>query len=212
MHVATDPADIRTRDVVLGGAPLRHVRDAFDRSVALVLGVNAYGHGVPRLKTAVPDAVAIGDALTTQHDFSTILRCDADVTCAALRLLLQTRLRAEIGSDLGERDRLLIYFAGHGLSLPSKHGPDGQLLLADADPADPRSFFAMSELHALINQLPCRHMLLVLDCCFAGTFFWAGRVDDRAVGTPAYRETLGRFVKHRAWCYRARLLTNFEAA
>jgi len=45
-------------------APLRQSvfsighREVFDRSVSRVLGINAYGHGVPRLKTAVPDAEA----------------------------------------------------------------------------------------------------------------------------------------------------------
>ena len=188
------------RDVVVPIAtPLRHVREAFDRSVALVLGVNDYTHGVPRLKTAVPDAEAVGALLETQHRFTKLLRRDAQVTGATVRALFDHELADEIGGELTERDRLLVYFAGHGVSLPSDHGPEGRLLFADADAADPGSFFAMSELRKLISALPCRHVLIVLDCCFAGTFRWAGHGDGRHVTTHAYRETLDRFVQYCAW-------------
>jgi uncharacterized caspase-like protein len=183
MQAVQGVAEVITRDVVV--APLRHVRDAFDRSVALVLGVNTYRHGIPQLKTAVPDAEAVGALLEAHHGFTKLLRCDAEVTSERVRAILQRGFRDELRGALTERDRLLIYFAGHGLSLPSEHGPEGQLLLADADPADPRSFFAMSELRQLIGALPCRHVLIVLDCCFAGTFRWAGKPGDREVSASA---------------------------
>jgi YD repeat-containing protein len=180
--------------------PLRYVREAFGRSVAVVLGVNAYQAGVPRLKTPVPDADAVGALLETQHGFKKVLRCDAEVTGERVRALFKGKLRDELGGELVARDRLLVYFAGHGLSLPSEHGPEGHLLFADADPADPRTFFAMSELRKLLGALPCRHLLVVLDCCFAGTFRWAGRRRERSdLGARTYRETLERYVNYRAW-------------
>jgi YD repeat-containing protein len=187
--------------------PLRYVREAFERSIAVVLGVNAYGHGIPGLKTAVPDAEAIGALLEAQHGFELMLRRDAEVRGKHVRALFQG-LRDQLTEHEERRAldpsikpvRLLVYFAGHGLSLPSEQGPEGYLLFADADPADSRTFFAMSELRALVSALPCRHVLIVLDCCFAGTFRWAGNHRERSdIGTPAYRETLERFVNHRAW-------------
>jgi uncharacterized caspase-like protein len=168
------------RDVGLPSrSPLRHVRDAFDRSVALVMGVNAYQRGIPPLRTAVPDAEAIGTLLEVEHGFTKILLRDGEVTRERVRSLLSTKLRDELGSELGERDRLLLYFAGHGLSLPSEHGPEGQLLLADTDAGDRHTLFAMAELRRLVSALGCRHVLIVLDCCFAGTFRWAGQRGDR---------------------------------
>ena len=175
------------------------MREAFDRSVALVMGVNAYRHGIPPLWTAVPDAEAIGALLEAEHGFTNIVLRDGEVTRGRVRSLLRGKLRDALGSELGERDRLLLYFAGHGLTLPSERGPEGQLLLADADVADCRTFLAMDELRTLISALACRHVFVVLDCCFAGTFRWAGQRGDRSVAAPAYRETLERFVDHRAW-------------
>lgn len=189
-----------TRDVVLPDArPLRHVREAFDRSVAVVLGVNDYQRGIPRLRTAVPDAEALAAVLGTQHAYTALLRRDAEVTGPSVRTLLGPDLAAQLGGELTERDRLLVYFAGHGMSLPSERGPEGWLLLADAEAADPRSFFAMRELRALISALPCRHVMIILDCCFAGTFRWAGPRCERGAAARAYRESLDRFVRRRAW-------------
>lgn len=175
------------------------VSAAFDRSIALVLGVNAYPPGLPPLQTAVSDAEAVGSLLAEQHGFTQVLLRNGEVTRDRLRALFETKLRDQVGRALGERDRLLLYFAGHGLSVPSQHGPEGYLLLADAQPGDTATFLAMAELRKLISSLRCRHVLIVLDCCFAGTFRWAGKSADRDVGTPIYRETLDRFVAHRAW-------------
>jgi uncharacterized caspase-like protein/energy-coupling factor transporter ATP-binding protein EcfA2 len=180
--------------------PLRKVPQAFERSVAVMLGVNAYRHGVPPLKTAVPDVEAVGAALEGSHGFTQVLRRNAEVTVESVRALFKGGLRDELGSVLGERDRLLVYFAGHGLTMPSDRGPEGHLLFADADPADPRSYFAMKELRRILAALPCRHVLIVLDCCFAGTFRWAGkRKEARHAGAKAFRETLDRYVKRRAF-------------
>ena len=38
----------------------------FKRSLAIVIGINEYHNGIARLKTAVPDAIAIGRAVTRQ--------------------------------------------------------------------------------------------------------------------------------------------------
>ena len=188
-----------TRRLELVEPTLQHVHQAFDRSVAFVVGINAYGAGIPTLKTAVPDAEAIGALLEGEHSFTKILLTNREATGDRIRSALGSGLRHELGTELRERDRLLVYFAGHGLSVPSEYGPEGQLLLADADPGDPSTYFAMSELRRLLSALPCRHVLVVLDCCFAGTFRWAGNRVDRQVSARAYRETLDRFVKHRAW-------------
>jgi YD repeat-containing protein len=179
--------------------PLRHVREAFDRSIAVALGINAYGRGIPALKTAVPDAEAIGALLHDAHDFTTLIRRDAEVTADRVRALFERELGELRGGPLTERDRLVVYFAGHGLSIRGDHGPEGRLLLADADLANPASWFAMGELRRWIAALPCRHLLIVLDCCFAGAFRWAGKPTSRGLETRAYRETLARFVGHRAW-------------
>ena len=51
--------------------------------------------------------------------------------------------------------------------------PKGFLVPQDADPADRDTLLPMTDLHAWLTALHCRHMLAILDCCFAGAFRWA---------------------------------------
>ena len=80
-------------------------------------------------------------------------------------------------------------------------GPAGYLVPADADPADLKTLIPMAELQDALQALPCRHLLLVLDCCFSGAFQWASRM--RAIGTlmpkRIYKERFDRFVLDPAW-------------
>lgn len=175
------------------GSPGISIARAFRRNVALVCGVDRYAPGIPQLRTAVADARAIAGALAT-HGFEPTVLLDEQVTRERIRGFL-----AEREIDLTYDDRLLVYFAGHGLSAPSKHGPEGFLLFSDAASGDPSSYFAMATLRQLLDPLICRHMLLLLDCCFAGTFQWASRRDLEPQPAPIYQQTLKRYVSRRAW-------------
>jgi hypothetical protein len=188
--VAPAPSDA---EPVSPTAPGHEIAGSFRRSVALVCGIDRYPAWFPQLQTAVADARAIAGALTT-HGFEVTVLADEDVTRERLRGFL-----ADLARDLTPDDRLLVYFAGHGLSAPSTHGPEGFLLLSDAISGDAASYFAMAELRRLLDILRCRHMLLLLDCCFAGTFQWAARRHVEAQVQPIYRQTLQRYVCRPAW-------------
>ena len=98
-------------------------------------------------------------------------------------------------------DRVVFYFAGHGIAADGDDGPAGYLVPADADPTDLKTLVPMAELQAALQALPCRHLLLILDCCFSGAFQWASRM--RAIGSlmpkRIYKERFDRFVVDRAW-------------
>ncbi len=57
----------------------------------------------------------------------------------------------------------------------------------------------MSDFYAWLNALSCRHLLVVLDCCFAGAFTWYGRRDVMIVPERLYQEHYDRFVREPAW-------------
>ena len=96
---------------------------------------------------------------------------------------------------------MLFYFAGHGIAADGDDGPAGYLVPADADPTDLKTLIPMAELQDALQALPCRHLLLILDCCFSGAFQWASRT--RAIGSlmpkRIYKERFDRFVFDRAW-------------
>lgn len=164
----------------------------FDVNHALVVGVDTYGHGIPPLATAVEDATAVARLLSTRHRF----QVDPLIGDAAIGPALLDRLAA-LGRTLTADSRLILYFACHGISQPSDGvRPDGFLLLADAVDGDRSTYVAMRELYRRLALLPCRHVLVVLDCCFAGMFAGAR---DLGGPVPVYRERYDHFVESPAW-------------
>ena len=165
----------------------------FATSHAVVIAIDAYKRGVPRLQNAVRDGLAVGRALGVDHGFAVQALFDERATADAVHRLLFEELPARVGPN----DRVIVYFAGHGVSVSSSDGPNGYLLCQDAARDAPESFTAMRTVHDRLTALPCRHLLLVLDCCFAGTFRWVTR--DVIVPRTVFRETFDRFVESPAW-------------
>ncbi len=163
---------------------------------ALVIGINAYDEQAARLRTARPDAEAVASALGDQHGYEDVrLLLDEQVTLASLRAEVHDGLASRVGAD----DRLLIYFAGHGIAQDGDDGPAGFLVPQDAHSAEPASLLPMTELHDALAALPCRHLLLVLDCCFAGSFRWASTRSFLPRRQVLYKKRYERFVTDRAW-------------
>ena len=110
----------------------------FILNVAIVLGVDAYAGGIPALRTAAGDARSVARRLEEKHGYTVTLLTDAEVT--------RNTLRTALGAPLSADDRLLLYFAGHGVALDGETGPEGFLLLHDAHEESRDTFFGMAEL------------------------------------------------------------------
>src|SRR5204862_7642678 len=147
----------------------------FDRHHAFIVGIDAYEKVSP-LKTAVGDARGLAQVLAEQQHFEVHAPL-LDAGGAALHTLLAETMPGLVGPD----DRVLFYFAGHGIAADGDDGPAGYLVPADADPADVKTLIPMAALQDALLALPCRHLLLILDCCFSGAFKWASQT--RAIGT-----------------------------
>jgi hypothetical protein len=57
----------------------------------------------------------------------------------------------------------------------------------------------MTDLSGWLDRLPCRHLLLVLDCCFAGAFRWSSTRDLGAVPEVLHEERFDRYIRDPAW-------------
>ncbi len=84
--------------------------------------------------------------------------------------------------DYGPADQLLVFIAGHG-TFDEHLLKEGLLVCADTQKDDPTysSYLDYSTLSKLLDNLPCRHILLMLDVCFGGTF--DKRIEDEQSGT-----------------------------
>lgn len=175
--------------VIVGGPALR-----FDRSLAVVVGIDAYGGGISPLRSAVADARSVAEVLRRDHGFEIVCLFDADARRSRLIDMLY-----ELPSRLGSNDRLLFYFAGHGVALDGNTGPAGYLVPADARRSEPDGLLPMQLVHQELTRLEVRHAFIVLDCCFAGTFRWSSLRDLVPETTKIFRERYDRYLESAAW-------------
>lgn len=140
--------------------------DADTTRLALVVGINEYGDGIPPLRNATRDAHAVAQVLVRHHRYELLEAYDAEATADALWALLATvREKATAQHDV------IIYFAGHGTAEPDEEdGLKGYLLPVDAARSDRKRHLPMDEIRKALRELRCRHLLVLLDCCFAGLF------------------------------------------
>lgn len=165
---------------------------------AYVIGASEYRHPLSKLTTPRDDANAIADVLENQHGYVTHRLCSGIVGLSEIESLL-TKMKAEVKID----DRVVLYFAGHGVPPDIDVSKAGYLLPETALRNNPSTFIAMDDLYNQLSGLPCRHLLIILDCCFAGSFRWARTRPTRELGElpeeQLYLERFHRFLGRRAW-------------
>lgn len=167
----------------------------FNRSLAIVLGIDEYENGIPKLRTATRDAKALSRILRKRHGYEVVFRSDREATLPGLKRLIEEELPLMVQPD----DRVLFYFAGHGVATDSDDGPAGYILPQDARPENDRTFMQMTDLHRSLSALQCRHLLVILDCCFAGAFRWSSVRHFRPLPQVIHREQYDYFIKDPAW-------------
>ncbi|BBD68032.1 WD-40 repeat-containing protein [Nostoc commune NIES-4072] len=190
----------------------------FNRNFAIIIGINDYVNGIRELETAVPDAHKLAQIIQKQHQnlkqqyqaqnkYEVQLLLNKRVTFSKLKQLIEDFKQGQIPFDnekvaITESDRVLFYFAGHGIALEAlenQEGPVGYLIPQDATLGDSSTYLPMQELHDALNALPCRHLLAILDCCFAGAFRWASLKREILPKVTVYKERYDRFISDAAW-------------
>jgi hypothetical protein len=174
---------------------------SFKRSLAIVIGINEYQNKIPKLQTARRDAEVLAQILAKEHQYDEVILITDGTECKPtlknLLTLLEERLPKEIQPT--KDDRLLFYFAGHGIARDSDKGPAGCLVPLDADLEKNENLLPMQKLHDCLSALSCRHLLIILDCCFAGTFRWSTARLATVIPTVIRKEHYDRFIKSPAW-------------
>lgn len=167
----------------------------FATSHAVVIGIDRYPPGIPRLRTAVNDARRLAALLSEGHRYDVTTLLDDEARGARIMQLLTEELPQRVGPE----DRVLFYWAGHGVARDGETGPNGYLLPSDAQARDAATFLHMPQVHDALMALPCRHMLVILDSCFSGAFRWSATRDLFPAHDIIYEEKYARFVRDPAW-------------
>jgi len=140
---------------------------------ALVIGVNSYAH-LPALRSAINDARAIGNILSTKYGYKVTLLLDAK--------------RADILDALGKyratltkRENLLLYYAGHGWL--DEDSDEGYWLPADSKRDSNTNWVSNSSITSALRAMRAKHVMVVADSCYAGKLTRGIHIKQR---TPDY--------------------------
>jgi hypothetical protein len=148
----------------------------YRQSHALVIGINDYQH-LPPLATARPDAEAVAKALGERYQFDHVITLlDQNANKAAIEDSI-SELRASAGPD----DRLVFYFAGHGIGLEGNIRVEGWLCAWDSDPQRHSRLIRMADV-VDSNYTKAKHALAILDSCHSGLA--VAYEHPRAAGSP----------------------------
>ena len=148
------------------------------KDYALLFAVDDYDDW-PELQNPVSDAESIQRDLEGIYGFQTELI--KNPTSAGI---FETfRRYAEM--DYADNDQLFIFFAGHGYF--DETFKSGYLVARDTrkpeDDSGMQSYVSHSVIRDIIDRMRCKHILLVLDTCYSGTF-------DRLIAMRGRAETL----------------------
>jgi hypothetical protein len=163
---------IRAEDSI--GAPVIETVQLYDKSYALVIGIDTYTSGWPPLHNAVSDAQEVATELKNRGFEVTFKK---NPKSSELQQSLK-KFFAIKGSD--PEARLFLWFAGHGHTIKG----EGFLVPADApQPISPE--FKLKAIHmrdfaGFMRLAESKHVFAIFDSCFAGTIFEA-----RAGAIPA---------------------------
>ncbi|MFN8299633.1 MAG: caspase family protein [Chitinophagales bacterium] len=159
---------MKNRGAALINEDIRSAKQHIKKKVALVVGSDTYS-GKPQwtdLPNPVRDAKAIAEELSTDYGFAVTLLTNSSQD-SIYRVLLT------YAQSLDTSDQLMIVFCGHG-DYDDRYFDDGFVVLSGSQTtkADPyrKSYIPFTNLAKLINNLPPKQILVLLDVCFGGTF------------------------------------------
>jgi len=141
--------------------------DIYDNSYALIIGIDKY-ENVPNLDYAVSDANSIASILKDNFNFpskNVKVLLNNEATYLNIRESLD-----EISSLAKENDRVLIFFAGHGLTNDLPDGGEMGYILPIDGKRD--KLFAtsipMEDMKRISSMSQSKHMLFLIDACYGG--------------------------------------------
>ena len=165
---------------------------------AVVVGISHY-RTVRSLKYADKDALAFYDYLINQVGVP-----KEQITLLTNNQATLFNLKRSLGTDLkrkaGQKDTVIIYYAGHGApetdaTSPDEDGLEKYLVPYDADPNDLYTTgLPMREVETIFQRLASERVIFITDSCYSGatagrTFATASR---RAVVSDAFLARLSK--------------------
>ncbi|MCH8319056.1 MAG: caspase family protein [Bacteroidetes bacterium] len=130
---------------------------------ALLFATNEYDN-MQDLTNPVFDANAVSKELEQSYGFQ------VNIVVNPTRAGILRKLREYATMSYNDNDQLFIFVAGHGVY--DDIFSEGYLVNKDSKANDEikESYLSHSNLRTIVNNIPCKHIFLMLDVCFGGTF------------------------------------------
>jgi ABC-type branched-subunit amino acid transport system substrate-binding protein/WD40 repeat protein/regulator of sirC expression with transglutaminase-like and TPR domain len=187
----------------------------------VAIGINDYKKPIASLDNAVNDANSIYDlfdekCLRSGENIERYKLLNKEATLDGIRQQLET-----LKTKVKENDRLIFYYAGHGIALhsqesteskpkkqnpakgetkpKSKNKPLGYLIPSDAEMEGGKNYLSMEALLKWLGDIQCRHCLIILDCCYAGSVQWSLDKTREMLKEKIFPTVLDNYINKDAW-------------
>lgn len=142
----------------------------FKKSWALIIGIDDYIKA-NKLKYAVSDAEAVSNVMIKKYGFGSKYVIKLYNSEATKENIL--RAFEKLIKETSEDDRVFVFFAGHGITMPLPEGKErGYILPVDADPSQPiLTAISTDQLNEISEAIPAKHLYFVMDACYGGLIF-----------------------------------------
>lgn len=163
---------------------------------AFLVGTDNY-QAMSKLSNPVNDINTIGEELESGFGFKIEKVIDPTLN------QLYASIRKYSKMTFSEDDQLFIMIAGHGEY--DEIFKEGYLVASDSkkDDEGKQTYLSHSNLRTLLNNIPCKHIFIVLDACFGGAFNQAvaSRGNDNLYSGVGNEEYILRKLKYRTRLY-----------
>jgi len=164
----------------------------YRKSFAVIVGINDYDKW-PNLDSAVFDAKAV-QSIFEQTGFN-------EITLIINKNATQRRILTELYSELPQKvardDRIVFYFAGHGTTMKTDGKPPvGYIIPVESSLTDlPATAISMGQIRDLCSHISAKHIIFVMDCCYAGQILEQGATKPKNNGGKHMGSTYKRVIQ-----------------
>jgi Caspase domain len=153
---------IREKRQIVSGIESNDLISLDRKDYALIFATDKYEHWSD-LVNPIEDARAIAQELSTNYGFNVEVVENPTVD------EVWQKIRSYSEMKFAPQDQLMVFFAGHG-HFDETFG-EGYVVARNSLNNDlaRSSYISHNRLRGVVNNLPCNHVLLMLDVCFGGT-------------------------------------------
>ena len=139
-----------------------------ERKVALLIGVDDYQGGIPKLSSPAKDVQEVGRIMKDKfgYEVRTVLNPDkARIVHELNRLILESN----------DEDSIAIMYAGHGQLVEKTQR--GYWIPAKASPDDPKQWLSNHDIARALGNISAKQIFLVSDSCYSGTLTREAKIE-----------------------------------